>query len=215
MKEITARGETLEEAIQSALQQLNLTREQAEIEIIDEGRKGFLGLFGASQAVVKVREKINTIAETEKFIRDVAKNMGVDDLIIETEQEDRRVTFRLSGDKIALLIGKRGKTLNSLQYLAQLVLNKHTEEFHSVILDAEGYRKRREETLIELAEKMANKAIRFKKQISLEPMPAYERKIIHSTLQNIPEVETYSDGEEPHRHIIIKPKQLKEDVKNG
>lgn len=210
MREITASGETLEEAIQSALTQLNITEDKAEIEVIDEGKKGFLGLFGSVRAVVKVREKLDTISETKNFIQEVAKNMGVD-VTIETEQVDQRVVFHLSGEKIALLIGKRGKTLNALQYLAQLVLNKHTEQFHSVIIDAEGYRKRREETLVDLAEKMANRAIRINKTVTLEPMPAYERKIIHSALQNISEVTTFSDGVEPYRHIVIKPVKLNED----
>ena len=152
MREVTASGQNVEEAVQSALEQLNMSEEQVEIEVIDEGKKGFLGLFGSALAVVKVREKRNNIAETEEFLKNVSKNMGVD-VEIETSIEDNHVTFQLSGEKIAILIGKRGKTLNSLQYLTQLVLNKHGRNFHSVTVDAEGYRERRKETLIELAHK--------------------------------------------------------------
>lgn len=204
MREITASGETVEEAIQSALDQLNIPKDQAEIEIIDEGKKGFLGLFGSVRAVVKVKQKVDSIAETRQYLKDVATNMGID-VTIDVEVTDHHVTYQLSGEKIALLIGKRGKTLNALQYLTQLVLNKRTDQFYSVTVDAEGYRQRREETLIQLAQKMADKALRMKGKVALEPMPAYERKIIHSALQKNNTVSTYSDGVEPHRHIVIKP----------
>ena len=230
MREVTASGQTVEEAIESALQQLSMSREDVEIDVIDEGKKGFLGLFGATRAIVKVREK-NTgqdeiveetshltsknteeaetpslnIQEVELFLNDIAHNMGVD-VKVNTDIEDNHVTFDLSGEKIAILIGKRGKTLNAIQYLTQLVLNKDGGNFHSVTVDAEGYRGRREETLRELAEKMANKALRIDGKVALEPMPAYERKIIHSRLQDSEDVTTYSDGVEPHRYIVIKPK---------
>lgn len=204
MREITASGDTVEEAIQSALQQLDISKDRAEIEVIDEGKKGFLGLFGSVRAVVKVTEKANNIEMTTQFLNDVSTNMGVD-VDIEVEQEDNRVTFHLSGPKIALLIGRRGKTLNALQYLTQLVLNKQTTQFYSVTVDAEGYRERRKATLIDLAEKMAHKATRVQRKVTLEPMPAYERKIIHTALQDETTVSTYSSGNEPHRHIVIKP----------
>jgi len=204
VREITASGETVEEAIESALQQLNIPEDRAEIEVIDEGKKGFLGLFGSVRAVVKVTEKVDNIEMTAQFLTEVSTNMGVD-VEVEIEQEDNRVTFNLSGEKIALLIGRRGKTLNALQYLTQLVLNKQTRQFYAVTVDAEGYRKRREETLIDLAEKMADKVTRVKRKVTLEPMPAYERKIIHTALQDESTVSTYSHGNEPHRHIVIKP----------
>jgi len=204
VKEVTASGQTVEEAVQSALEQLNLSKDQVEIEIIDEGKKGFLGIFGSSRAVVKVKEKKNLILEAQTFIENIAKNMGVDVEISKVEQ-DNHVTFHLSGENIALLIGKRGKTLNSLQYLTHLVLNKNGGQYYSVTVDAEGYRERRKETLIDLAHKMSDKAIRINRKVALEPMPAFERKIIHSALQESNEVTTYSDGVEPHRHIVIKP----------
>ena len=207
MRVITASGETVESAIDSALQQLNIPRDHAEIEVIDEGKKGFLGLFGSVRAVVKVREKVDNIEQTRQFLHEVATNMGID-VEIDVEQVDQHVTFNLTGEKIALLIGRRGKTLNALQYLTQLVLNKETEQFYSVTVDAEGYRKRREKTLIDLAKKMAQKATRVKRKVSLEPMPAYERKIIHTALQDETSVSTYSNGKEPHRHIVIKPKNI-------
>ena len=208
MREITASGETVDEAVESALQQLNISEDRAEIEIIDEGKKGFLGIFGSTRAVVKVSEKADNIDMTTQFIAEVSKNMGVD-VDIEVEQEGNHVTFHLSGEKIALLIGRRGKTLNALQYLTQLVLNKQTKQFFSVTVDAEGYRERRKETLIDLAQKMASKASRVQRKVTLEPMPAYERKIIHTALQDETNVSTYSNGNEPERHIVIKPNKLK------
>ena len=204
MKEVTASGQTVDEAVQSALEQLNLTKDQVEIDIIDEGKKGFLGIFGSSRAVVKVKEKKNQIDEALAYLESIAKNMGVD-VTVTKYVDENHVTFELSGENIAILIGKRGKTLNSLQYLTHLVVNRSGEKYYSVTVDAEGYRERRKETLIDLAHKMANKAVRINRKVALEPMPAYERKIIHSALQESDQVTTYSDGVEPHRHIVVKP----------
>lgn len=204
MREVTASGQTVEEAVQSALKQLNTTRDQVKINVIDEGSKGFLGLFGSKLAVVSVYIEKDPIEETEKFIKEVAKNMGVD-IEIKTHVHNKNVTYELSGEKIALLIGKRGQTLNALQYLVQLALNKDSQEFYWVMLDAEGYRARRKETLETLAMRMADRAKRINKKVALEPMPAFERKIIHNALQNRNDITTYSDGVEPHRFIVIKP----------
>ncbi|MCG5103279.1 RNA-binding cell elongation regulator Jag/EloR [Oceanobacillus alkalisoli] len=204
MREITASGSTVEEAVQSALQQLNTTEDRVEIEVIDEGKKGILGLIGAKRAIVKVSEKKDPIKETENFLKEVTKNMNVD-VEIKTTIEDNHVAFEMGGENIAILIGKRGQTLNALQYLAHLAINKQKEIYYTVTLDAEGYRGRRRETLVSLAHKMADKAKRLNKKVALEPMPAFERKIIHNALQDSTEITTYSDGQEPHRHIVIKP----------
>lgn len=204
MKEITASGQTVDEAIQSALEQLNTTKDRVEIDVIDEGKKGLLGLFGSKRAIVKVTIAKNPIKETEIFIKDVTDKMNIN-VEITTTVKGNHVTFEMHGENIALLIGKRGQTLNALQYLVHLALNKDNKQFYSVTLDAEGYRGRREETLQSLALKMADKATRLNKKVALEPMPAFERKIIHSVLQEQGKVSTYSDGVEPHRHIVIKP----------
>ncbi|GFZ92037.1 Jag protein [Compostibacillus humi] len=205
MREVTASGQTLDEAVQSALEQLNTTKDHVEIDVIDEGKKGILGIFGSKRAVVKVRIKKDPIKETEKFILNVTKNMGAD-VEINTTVNDKHVTFELTGKDIALLIGKRGQTLNALQYLVHLVLNKESQSYYRVTLDAEGYRERRKETLESLALKKADRAIKLNKEIKLEPMPAFERKIIHTVLQEKEGVSTFSDGTEPHRYIVIAPK---------
>lgn len=204
MRQVTASGQTVDEAVNSALEQLQTTRDQVEVTVIDEGKRGILGLFGSKLAVVNVSVKRDPIEETEQFIKDIAESMKVP-ISIETTVEENDVLFELSGEKIALIIGKRGQTLNALQYLVQLTLNKRSERFFRVMLDAEGYRQRREETLKSLAVRLADRAIRSNKEVFLEPMPAFERKIIHTELQDHPEVKTYSEGEEPHRYLVIKP----------
>lgn len=204
MREVTASGSTVDEAVQSALQQLNTTEDRVEVEVIDEGKKGILGIIGAKRAIVTVRLKKDPIEETEKYLKSVTTLMNVD-VDIKTTVEDNHVTFEMDGENIAIIIGKRGQTLNALQYLAHLVINKQKETYYTVTVDAEGYRERRKETLESLALKMADKAKRLNRKVALEPMPAYERKIIHSKLQDVEGVTTYSDGQEPHRHIIIKP----------
>ncbi|WP_047981897.1 RNA-binding cell elongation regulator Jag/EloR [Ornithinibacillus contaminans] len=203
MREITATGQTVDEAVQSALEQLNTSRDQVEVSIIDEGKKGLFGVFGAKRAIVKVSLVKNKIQEAEKFIRDVVSKMNVE-ADVTTTVEGNHVTFELTGENIAVLIGKRGQTLNALQYLVHLVVNKEGNQYYTVTLDAEGYRRRRKETLEALAFRMAEKAKRIDKKVALEPMPAFERKVIHSVLQNNSEVSTYSDGVEPHRHVVIK-----------
>lgn len=157
MREVTATGQTVDEAVQSALEQLNTSRDQVEVDIIDEGKKGILGVFGAKRAIVKVRLAKNPIQEAEKFILNVVKNMNVE-VDITTTVDGNHVNFDLSGEKIALLIGKRGQTLNALQYLTHLVINKEGNQYYTVTLDAEGYRGRRKETLETLALRMADKA---------------------------------------------------------
>lgn len=204
MKQVTATGQNVEEAVKEALAQLNTTKDRAEIVIIDKGKKGIFGIFGARPAIVKVTVKLDPIEETKKFLIEVSSNMGVA-ASVEVIKEGKQVQFILTGEKIALLIGKRGQTLNSLQYLTQLVLNRYSEQYLTVILDAEDYRKRRIETLTNLAERLALKAIKSGQNVALEPMPSYERKVIHTALVENRKIKTYSDGNEPHRHIVITP----------
>ncbi|MFJ7978080.1 RNA-binding cell elongation regulator Jag/EloR [Peribacillus sp. JNUCC 23] len=204
MKLITAIGQNVEEAVESALAQLNTTRENVEIEVIDEGKKGFLGLIGNRKAIVKVTIIPDAVEEALLFLKSVCRKMGVES-DISVKREGKQALFQLSGDKIALLIGKRGQTLNSLQYLVQLVANRYSKQYVTVLLDAEDYRFRRNETLTQLAKRMASKALKTRKSISLEPMPSYERKVIHTALMNYPKIKTTSSGAEPYRHLIISP----------
>jgi spoIIIJ-associated protein len=204
VKQVTATGQNVEEAVEAALAQLNTTKDRTEISIIDEGKKGIFGIFGSRPAIVKVTLKRDPIEEAKNFLVNVSEQMGVS-VKVDILQEGKNVFFSLSGEKIALLIGKRGQTLNSLQYLTQLVINRYAEGYLNVTIDAEDYRKRRNDTLIQLAGRLAIKAVKTGQSVALEPMPSYERKVIHTALVENKKVKTYSDGAEPHRHIVITP----------
>jgi len=205
VRQVTATGQTVEEAIEAGLKELNASREQVEISIVDEGKRGVLGIFGARPAIVKVKLILDPIEETVKFLKQVCKYMNAE-IEVEVKTEGKHVYFNLKSEKAGFLIGKRGQTLNALQSLAQLVLNKHSDQFKLLHLDAENYRSRREESLTQLAHRMAKKAVREKRKISLEPMPAYERRIIHTALSDHAKVTTYSEGTEPKRYLVIEPK---------
>jgi spoIIIJ-associated protein len=203
--EVKGTGQTVEGAIESALTQLKITKEEAEVDIIDEGKKRFLGLFGGRPATVLVRRIFDPVEDAKAYLLSVSKEMGIN-VKIEVKQVGKEVEFNLSGEKMALLIGKRGQTLNALQHLTQLAANRTSDQFINIVLDAENYRERRKETLRNLAKKLADKVFRTKRPVSLEPMPSYERKIIHTALMNSDSVNTFSEGNEPNRYIVISPK---------
>lgn len=195
-------GRTVEDALKNALTELKITEDKVEYEVLDEGNKGFLKI-GARPARIKVKVKRDYIYEAKTFLRDVLDKMGVK-AEIRVKEEDNIVKFALTGPDMGILIGYRGETLDSLQYLVSLVLNKgHENEYKRVILDTENYRLKREETLKRLARRIAEKVKTTEKQVKLEPMNPYERRIIHSALQNDPYVETYSEGDEPYRRVVV------------
>ena len=204
MKQVTATGITVEEAVKSALDQLQTTEDRTEITIVDEGKKGIFGIFGTRPAIVKVVKKLDPIEEGKKFLLDVGLKMG-SPIEVEAIVDGRNVQFILTGEKIAIMIGKRGQTLNSLQYLTQLVMNRFSDQYLNVLLDAEDYRRRRNDTLIQLADRLAQKAINTGKNVALEPMPSYERKVIHTALAENKRIKTYSIGNDPNRHLVITP----------
>lgn len=145
------------------------------------------------------------IEETKKYLHAIAKDMGIEDLSITHNVKGKQASFYLESEKVAMLIGKRGHTLNSLQQLAQLMANKYTNNFMMVELDAENYRERRQETLEQLADRMADKAIRTGSRVQFEPMPSYERKVIHQALSRRLDIDTYSEGKDPNRYLVIEP----------
>lgn len=203
MKEVTAEGRTVEEAIADALTQLNVTEDQADVTIIDEGKKGFLGI-GSKRAIVKVTKLPNHVEEAKLFLQNVIRKMGIEASIEEREQDDA-ILFELTSENIAILIGKRGQTLNALEHLTNLIANRSTKQYVRIQLDAENYRKRRKEALTQLAKRQADRAIKLNRKIVLEPMPAQERKIIHITLKDVQGITTNSSGEGLNRHIVIIP----------
>ena len=202
MEEIRKSAKTVEDAIAAALKELGASREEVDITVIEEGSKGFLGMFGGRDAVVLVKKKFNPEKEAEGFLREVFLSMGLI-VKIKTELKDKHLLVELTGEDMGILIGKRGQTLDALQYLVNLVVNKKSPYYISVMLDTENYRQRRKETLESLAFNLAKKVKHTKRNVVLEPMNPYERRIIHSALQNDRFVTTYSEGEEPYRNVVI------------
>lgn len=201
MKFVEKSGKSVEEALRLALIELEATREQVEIEVLEEGTKGFLGL-GAKETKIRVSKK-NSITDIAKlFLNSVLKEMNIQ-AEIDTDLTDDVLSINMAGEDMAILIGKRGQTLDSLQYLVSLVVNKDRDHYLRVVLDTENYRAKRKETLEALAEKLASKVKKSRKNVILEPMNPYERRIIHSALQNNPNVSTKSEGDEPYRKVVI------------
>lgn len=196
-------AKTVDDAITNALVELQTTSDKVEYEVVEEGSSGILGLF-SKQAVVRVRKKDDIQETAVEFLSDVFKAMEMNvDIEIEYNEVENQMNIELSGDEMGMLIGKRGITLDSLQYLVSLVINKKTEDYVKVKIDTENYRQRRKETLENLARNLAHKVKRIHKSVVLEPMNPYERRVIHSTLQNDKFVETHSEGEEPYRKVVI------------
>lgn len=202
MDVLEKRGKTVDDAVKEALAEMNLTKEEADILVIEEGSKGFFGMFGAKDALVKVTRKFNPEKIAKNFLHEMflAMNILVE---IEIKYKDKQMSINLSGEDMGILIGKRGQTLDSLQYLVNLVVNKGNAPYVSITLDTENYRQRRKDTLESLAFNLAKKVKQSGKSVVLEPMNPYERRIIHSTLQNDRFVTTYSEGEEPYRNVVI------------
>ena len=205
MDMITVTAKNLDEAILQASMQLGVSSDRLQYEVIEKGSAGILGgLIGAKPAVIRAT-KIETIDDkATDFLKDVFGAMGLSvDVNVKVNEEEKEMEINLSGDEMGILIGKRGQTLDSLQYLVSLVVNKESEDYLRVKLDTENYRERRKETLETLAKNIAYKVKRTRRPVSLEPMNPYERRIIHSALQNDKYVFTRSEGEEPFRHVVI------------
>lgn len=208
MEFIEVSAKTVNDAITEACQKLGVTSDRLEVEVVEEGSNGFLGI-GSKPAVIKaaVKEEVVEITVEDKakvFLKDVftAMNMAVV-IDVKYNDEEKEMDIDLSGDDMGVLIGKRGQTLDSLQYLVSLVVNKGEDDYIRVKLDTENYRERRKETLENLAKNIAYKVKRTRRSVSLEPMNPYERRIIHSALQNDKYVTTHSEGEEPFRKVVV------------
>ncbi|MBE5861881.1 MAG: protein jag [Lachnospiraceae bacterium] len=225
-KEFTAK--TVSEAITDACQEFGVTSDRLVYEVIEKESAGFLGIGSKPatiKAAIKVEEEVKATEAPKKekessvpsasfeeiaktFLRDVFEAMKMEVAIVaKFNEEERNLDIELSGDDMGMLIGKRGATLDSLQYLVSLVVNKSTDDYVRVKVDTENYRERRKETLENLAKNIAYKVKRTKRPVSLEPMNPYERRIIHSALQNDKYVTTHSEGEDPFRHVIVSLKK--------
>ncbi len=205
MKSVVKTAKTVEEAINLALLDLNTVKEDVIVEVLEEPSKGLFGFIGTKEAKVKVTNTNDPISLAEDFLKSLLDKMNiVATVAVEKKDLDLLINIEnLSNSDMGILIGKRGNTLDSLQYLLSLVVNKDREKYLRVLVDIENYRAKREETLIRLAHKMADKAKTFRRTVKLEPMNPYERRVIHSALQNSSNIRTYSEGEEPYRRVVI------------
>lgn len=205
MKFVVKTSKTIEDALKEALLELDAKEDEVKVEIIDEPSKGLFGLIGAKDAKIKVTLINDPIEIADNFLSKVLTSMGIN-ATNHIKKDGSILTVdvkNISPSDMGILIGKRGNTLDSIQYLLSLAINKNRENYLKVIVDSEGYREKREETLVRLASKMAEKARLSKRPIKLEPMNPYERRVIHSTLQSFEGVNTYSEGDEPYRRVVI------------
>lgn len=218
LNSIEVTGKTEEEAIASALRQLCLSREDVSIEIIERAKSGFLRI-GAQPAVVKVSYEVPDEPEAVSceagerarvFLEGLFRYMGTEAEIVVSEKEDGGLGIELSGPGMGAVIGRRGETLDAIQHLTNYAVNRGCEERTHISIDAENYRAKREESLVRLAEKMAAKALKYRRSMALEPMNSYERHVIHTALQNYEGVTTGSTGTEPNRRVVISCEKVKE-----
>ena len=199
--EFTAK--TVDDAITAACQKFLVTSDKLEYEVVEEGSTGFLGI-GSKPAIIKAKVKCTIEDKAKDFLKEVFEAMNMAVVVeVKYDEAEKTMDIELSGDEMGVLIGKRGQTLDSLQYLTSLVVNKGKSDYIRVKLDTEDYRRRRKETLENLARGIAYKVKKTRKPVVLEPMNPYERRIIHSALQGNKYVETYSEGNEPYRHVVV------------
>lgn len=206
VREVEKTGKTVDEAVRLALSELGVARENVEIEILDEPSKGIFGIIGTRPAKVKVIYRERPGRRALDILNSIFDCMDLK-VEMEAKEKDQELLVNLEGKDLGILIGRRGETLDALQYLINLAVNKNQEKKRKVIIDIEGYRYRREETLKKLAVKLADKAKQRGRNVILEPMNSQERRIIHTALQGRDDIYTFSEGEEPYRKIIISPKK--------
>ncbi len=203
MDYINISAKTVDDAVTEALIRLETTSDMIEYEVVEKGSSGFLG-FNSKPAVIKVRKKMDMQGYVRKFLDDMFKNMNLTvEIDMKFDANENNLDIELKGSEMGVLIGKRGQTLDSVQYLASLVANKYSDGYVRVKVDTENYRKRRKDTLENLARNIAYKVKRSKRPVSLEPMNPYERRVIHAALQNDKYVVTHSEGEEPYRRVVV------------
>lgn len=209
MKVAEKSAKTVDEAIEECLSELRVERDQVKVEVLEEPGRKILGLFGTKPARVKVFFEDDPGVLACNFLEQLTSSMSVN-ADFEVFRREESVHINITGSDLGILIGKRGDTLESIQFLTNLAVSKKLADKTRIILDVEGYRKRREETLVKLAKRLAEKVKRTGNKIVLEPMSPQERRIIHTALQNEWKVNTFSEGEEPHRRVVISLKRGKD-----
>lgn len=203
-REVVATGRTVENALEKAYEEIGLSRDEAQFEILDLPRKGFLG-FGGTPAKVRVFVDLS-VSKAQcavDYLREIFEKMGLDKVEIQLTENESCANIQLSGDAQGVLIGRRGETLDALQYLAGLVANRLEGDYYRIVVDSGNYREKREKTLENLAKKLSSQVMRTGRSVTLEPMNPYERRVIHATIQTIEGVSSSSVGEEPSRKVVI------------
>lgn len=195
-------NEALEAAITNALSGVNVPREEVTYELLERGKSGFLG-FGGVWAKVRVYYEEGTSQKAEAFLNGLFKLMKIDATPESKEDEDGKINITLKGGEMGLLIGRRGETLDALQYITGLAVNKNEDKFTRISIDTENYREKRENALEKLARKMADKVVKNRRNMTLEPMAPHERRIIHACLQDYEGVTTFSTGQDPNRRVVV------------
>lgn len=214
MTKILASGKTIEDAVRKGLTELQVTADRVQVTVIGQPSKGLFGFIGTKEAkvelellpeiaVVEAEVTSDPILETERFVTEVARTMGLDIAISRQDSRDGLVLALSGSGDLGMLIGRRGQTLDALQYLVNIVANRYSDSHLRIVLDAEDFRERRRKTLEDLSDRLAGHVIRTRKEVVLEPMSPQERKIIHAQLQNHTKVKTISKGDEPNRRVVI------------
>lgn len=202
MKETVKKGKTVDDAVEAALAELGVGKDDVEITVLTEGNKGLFGL-GSKEAEVKVTVIEKSSEEIARdFLNTVLEGIGLE-ASVDISTDEERMNIEISGESMGVIIGRRGETLSALQYLTSLVVNRKTEGYTKISIDTENYKKKREESLIKLANKTAEKVIKYRKNITLDPMNPYERRIVHSSLQGNDKISTFSTGDEPMRRVVV------------
>lgn len=201
-RRIEKTSKSIDEAIDLALAELGASRDMVEIEILDEGSKGLFGILGGKDARVAVTLKQTAKTAAQDFLNDVFFAMGMK-VNVEIDEKEGELDINLSGDDMGIIIGKRGDTLDALQYLTSLAANRIEGPYTKVSIDTENYREKRKEALDALANRVAEKVARTGRRHIFEPMNPYERRVIHAALQDHDAVHTYSIGDEPNRKVVI------------
>jgi spoIIIJ-associated protein len=205
MNKVIGTGKSIEDAVKAGLRQLGVTEERVRMTVLEQPSRGVLGLFGVKEAKVELELIPDPLGEAASFLKNMFEAMKAD-VRIEMRRHAEGADVNLSGHELGILIGKRGQTLDAIQYLANIVANRYSDAHLKLVVDAEQFRERRRKTLEQLAHRLAARVVKTRKEVVLEPMSAAERKVIHSELQNDANVKTYSKGEEPNRRIVIAPK---------
>jgi spoIIIJ-associated protein len=202
MKKLVLTGKTVDDAVQGGLAEWKVSVDRVKVQVLEQPSKGLFGLIGSKEAKVELELIPDPVEEAVRFLEDLMKAMNIS-ASVQVKPDKEQTLIELSGSELGILIGKRGQTLDALQYLVGIVANRYSQTFVRIALDAEQFRERRRKTLEELAQKLATRVLRSRKDVVLEPMTSQERKTIHTVLQNHPHVKTFSKGDEPNRRIVI------------